>query len=36
MIRARLTDPAGAQSVSTPIGLRVYQSVTAVAEWSLY
>jgi hypothetical protein len=35
-VRARLTDPAGARSVSTPIGLRIHQNVTAVSEWSLY
>ena len=38
LIRCRLTDPAGAQSVSTPIGLRVKAVESAVQpdNWALY
>jgi hypothetical protein len=38
LIRCRLTDPAGAVSVSTPVALRVSEPVTGVGagDWSLY
>lgn len=36
LIRVRVTDPAGAQSVSTPIALRVQAAPSGVGGWELY